>query len=182
MKKYLEHPLAYFITFTCYGTWLHGTEKASVDRKHNIPQTEFLFENKIREKSVKQRMAETSYLLDKTHREIVLDAIKEVCVHDKWVLLAAHVRTNHVHLVLHTIKKPEYVMNKIKAYASRCLNESQIDNGRSQRWTRHGSTRYLWNECEVEATIRYVVHEQGKPMAVFENIKRSFEIMYTSKL
>lgn len=39
-----EHaiPLAYFITFSCYGTWLHGGKETSVDRDHNIPNTEFL--------------------------------------------------------------------------------------------------------------------------------------------
>jgi len=28
-------PLAYFITFRTYGTWLHGDERGSIDRYHN---------------------------------------------------------------------------------------------------------------------------------------------------
>jgi hypothetical protein len=28
-------PLAYLITFRCYGTWLHGDERGSIDRFHN---------------------------------------------------------------------------------------------------------------------------------------------------
>src|SRR3954465_9461649 len=28
-------PLAYFITFRCYGTWLPGDERGWVDRRHN---------------------------------------------------------------------------------------------------------------------------------------------------
>jgi hypothetical protein len=28
-------PLAHLITFRCYGTWLHGDERGSVDRAHN---------------------------------------------------------------------------------------------------------------------------------------------------
>jgi hypothetical protein len=35
-------PLAYFITFTCYGTWLHGDERGSVDDEHNTPGTPVL--------------------------------------------------------------------------------------------------------------------------------------------
>jgi len=27
-------PLAYLITFRCYGTWLHGEERGSIDRKN----------------------------------------------------------------------------------------------------------------------------------------------------
>ena len=32
-------PLAYLITFTCYGMRLRGDQAGSVDRKHNIPGT-----------------------------------------------------------------------------------------------------------------------------------------------
>jgi len=32
-------PLAYLITFRCYGTWLHGDERGSVDRFHNQYQS-----------------------------------------------------------------------------------------------------------------------------------------------
>ena len=28
-------PLAYLITFRCYGTWLHGDKRGSIDRFHN---------------------------------------------------------------------------------------------------------------------------------------------------
>ncbi|MGQ0761444.1 MAG: hypothetical protein ACT4OT_05435 [Acidobacteriota bacterium] len=39
-----DFPLAYLITFRCYGTWLHGDERGSVDRKQNVygtPKTAF---------------------------------------------------------------------------------------------------------------------------------------------
>jgi hypothetical protein len=32
-----HQPLAYFITFTTYGTWLHGNGAGSVDPAHNQP-------------------------------------------------------------------------------------------------------------------------------------------------
>ena len=49
MQKEIAIPLAYFITFTCYGTWLHGGKIISVDNQHNIPETEFISPNPIRE-------------------------------------------------------------------------------------------------------------------------------------
>ncbi len=30
-----EFPLAYLISFRCYGTWVHGDTRRSVDRKQN---------------------------------------------------------------------------------------------------------------------------------------------------
>lgn len=169
-------PLAYFITFTCYGTWLHGEKPTSVDRLTNTPGTDFLSFSYKRAGLVKQHMSEAPYLLDEARRHIVLQAIMDVCNYRQWVLLAAHVRSNHVHLVIHAILQPEQIMNTIKSYASRHLNKAQLDAERITRWTRHGSTRYLWKEDEVEATIHYVIHEQGLPMAVFENKNRTFNV------
>src|SRR5438128_8969231 len=31
-----DTPIAYLITFRAYGTWLHGDERGSVDRFHNV--------------------------------------------------------------------------------------------------------------------------------------------------
>ena len=35
-----EIPLALLITFRCYGTWLHGDLRGSVDRDHNVYGTQ----------------------------------------------------------------------------------------------------------------------------------------------
>jgi hypothetical protein len=67
---------------------------------------------------------------------------------------------------------PEKVMNAIKAFATRRLKEAELEIGRQKRWTRHGSTKYLWSIVDIEATIQYVVYEQGIAMAVFENVDR----------
>jgi REP element-mobilizing transposase RayT len=167
-------PVAYFITFNCYGTWLHGEKPTSVDRLNNTPGADFLSLNSKRAGLVKKQMSETPYFLDESRRHIVLQAIVEVCSYRQWVLLAAHVRSNHVHCVIHGILRPEQIMNTIKSYASRHLNKANLDGNKVNRWARHGSTRYLWKEAEVEAAIQYVVNEQGLPMAVFENKNRTF--------
>jgi hypothetical protein len=41
----MDRPIAYFITFTTYGTWLHGDERGSVDKGHNRVGTEFIAPN-----------------------------------------------------------------------------------------------------------------------------------------
>ena len=169
----MNFPLAYFITFTCYGTWLHGNRSTAVDRFHHTPHSPFLSPAAERATKEKYNMTESEYLLTESSRQSVLDSIHETCHHFDWSLLAAHVRSNHVHLVLHAMDKPEVVMNKIKLFASRKLNASiEETTKRRKRWTRHGSTHYLWTNVEIEACIHYVVHEQGKPMAVYENITR----------
>ena len=96
-----------------------------------------------------------------------MEALQQVCVYRKWTPLAAHVRTNHVHAVVEAEERPEKVMNDFKVYSSRALNRSGLDGPSRKRWARHGSTRRLWSDEEVQNAIRYVVDEQGAPMAVF---------------
>jgi REP element-mobilizing transposase RayT len=112
-------------------------------------------------------MVQPAYELDAPRREAVLGALVEHCEHRGWLLLAAHVRVNHVHVVIEAEEKPERLMNALKAWASRALNALGIDGRDRRRWARHGSTRWLWSDDDVARAIRYVVDEQGEPMAVF---------------
>jgi hypothetical protein len=62
---------------------------------------------------------------------------------------------------------PERVMNDLKSYSSRRLNQLGFDEADRKRWARHGSTRWLSTSEAVSAAIQYVVDKQGEPMAVY---------------
>jgi REP element-mobilizing transposase RayT len=113
-------------------------------------------------------MDQPAYAMDQNRREAVLASLRERCSERRWSLLAAHVRTNHVHLVVEAEARPERVMNDLKSYASRCLNRLGLDGPSRKRWARHGSTRWLWKRENVSAAVRYAIDVQGEPMAVFE--------------
>lgn len=166
-------PLAYLVTFTCYGARLHGDEACSVDRDHNIPGTPLLSPNPPRIASEQNRAKQKAYLMDAWTRALVLRAIQEVCSHRGWTLWAAHVRNQHIHLVIAAEDDPEKILHDVKAYASRALNREGRDDASKRRWTRHGSTRYLWKPEQIGAAIHYVVREQGKPMAIWQHPERS---------
>ena len=163
--------MTYFITFACYGCHLHGDESGSVDKMHNLPGSRLLEPDAERVSVEKQRMDQPAYIMDKIRRDAVLASILKRCSHYRWNLLAAHIRTNHVHLVISAGAKPERIMNDLKSYASRYLNQSGLDEPMRKRWARHGSTRWLWTPENVSAAIRYVVDGQGEPMAVFERME-----------
>jgi REP element-mobilizing transposase RayT len=152
----------YLITFATYGSHLPGGN-AIVDRDHNVPGGPFaeLYDGRLNRS--KRLMNGAAYLLDEQRRTIVLAAIREVCQFRGWSLMAAHVRTNHVHVVVDSAAKPEQVMSTLKAYASRALN--RVEPCRP-RWSRHGSTRHLWNRQSISAAIGYVIEGQGEAMAV----------------
>jgi REP element-mobilizing transposase RayT len=112
-------------------------------------------------------MNQDEYRLDSDDCTAVLVALQDVCFHRGWTLLAAHVRTTHVHVVVDAGVRPERVMNDFKSYSSRGLNRLGNDGVARKRWTRHGSTRWLWKDQDMRDAIQYVVEEQGNPMAVF---------------
>ena len=105
----MADPLAYFITFTTYGTWLHGRNPGSVDRGHNVPGTAFVPADADLESARRQAMRQDPYLLDEPQRAVVLRTIREVTAHRGWKLWAAHVRSNHVHVVVTADCRPEKV-------------------------------------------------------------------------
>jgi REP element-mobilizing transposase RayT len=159
--------LRYFITFACYGARLHGDESGSVDPRHNIVGSPLLEPDSRRVMAKRRKMLQEPYLLDEVSRVGVLAAIQRHCALRGWNLLAAHVRSNHVHAVVESEMLPERIMNEFKSYASRELNRVGGDGVGRKRWARHGSTRWLWKDEDVRKAIQYVVDEQGEVMALF---------------
>lgn len=160
--------LAYFITFTTYGTWLHGRAPGSVDRAHNVPGTPFLPSDPTVERAMHAALRQEPYILDARRRQVVLRTIQEVAAHRRWKLWAVHVRCNHVHVVIAAECKPEKVMADLKAWCSRRLREACQECSDRDRWTQHGSTRYLNDEGSFAAAVKYVLEEQGDPMEVYD--------------
>ena len=72
--------------------------------------------------------------------------------------------------------KPEKVMIDLKAWATRRLKGAFPKSHLTDRWTQHGSTRYLWKEADLSDVVRYVVEEQGEPMAVHAGLNPSLTL------
>ncbi len=166
---------AYFITFTTYGTWLHGRDPGSVDRKHNTLETPLLPASERHESKMQQSLRQEPYTLDEARREVVLRTLREVARHRGWSLHAAHVRHNHIHLLISAEQPPEKVMSDLKAWSSRRLREAFNESADRDRWTQHGSTRWLNTDAEFEQVRRYIVEDQGKPMSVYDAMNHELE-------
>jgi hypothetical protein len=168
-------PLAYFITFSTYGTWLPGTAKGagSVDKAHNVFGTPFIEPDPQREQAARERMDQPPYVVSAAERDIVCQAIVTLSAERGWLLLAVHVRSNHVHVVISAEREPGRLMSDLKARASRELTRAGFDDATRKRWTRHGSTRHLFREDEVAEKIRYTLDEQGERMAWYAKEPRT---------
>ena len=141
--------------------------EGTVDRNHNRHGTRRKQANPALLAHALNSMKEEPYKLDEARRPMVLTALQNIGARCGWDLLAAHVRTNHVHVVVVTDRSPVSVMTQMKAAASAALNSSGIDGPRKRRWARHGSTRYLFTSDDIANAIRYTVDEQGQQLSFY---------------
>ena len=88
-------PVAYFITIHTYGTWLHGDERGSMDRREYNRYGEARIERRPEMEFLERRLMKApQYSLDAEAREAVEAAFREVCDVRGFRLFAIDIRTN----------------------------------------------------------------------------------------
>jgi REP element-mobilizing transposase RayT len=151
-----NQPLAYFITFRAYGTWLHGDHRGSVDRVRNGFGTPMIAASERRVQIETRELQAKPVEFDEKMRTVIEQTIIEVCEHRGWRLLVVNARSNHVHVVVSAQGPPEPVMNSFKSWATRRLIEAGLFDRGAKVWSRHGSTVYLFTQDKVAEKCRYV--------------------------
>jgi REP element-mobilizing transposase RayT len=164
-----DTPLAYFISFRTYGTWLHGDKRGSIDRFHNVYGSPYIEPNEPWRRYKQQLLKAKPLVLSSRQRRAVEHAIRETCRIRKWSLLAINVRTNHIHVVVTAHKKPELVLNAFKANATRQLRQECLWRHPFSPWAFKGSKRRLWSEKSVQRAIDYVLYRQGDDLPDFDD-------------
>ena len=159
----MEDNLAFFLTWTTYGSWLPGDERNWVDKKGKLRPPDLKCQN-----AAKERMTEHALAFKIEQRLIVEDTISEHCRIRNWQLHAVAVRNQHVHVVVSAFGQiPENVMGQFKAWCTRKLKDHERTSGakviRKNWWTQRGSKRWLNGTKSIQAAVRYVLEEQGEP-------------------
>lgn len=158
----MGEPLAYFLTWTTYGTWLPGDERGWVDGTGRRREPD-----ESLKKTASDSMAEPSFTLDLPQRSLVLRTIVAHARIREWELHALACRSNHVHVVLSAKgRPPDEVMSQFKAWCTRRLREAERRSGpdsrRTRWWTEGGSGRYMNRRSELDAVIAYVRGTQDR--------------------
>jgi REP element-mobilizing transposase RayT len=160
----LPDPLAYFITWSTYGTWLPGDKRGWVEyhRGWQLPDP-------IRELEARAKMREDACILDIDQRREVEAQIEETCRIRGWTLHAVNCRSNHVHIVVSANQHPKRVRSQIKAWCTQRLKalEKQRYPGlldiRENWWAERGSQRWIFNDVGLEGATLYVRDGQDGP-------------------
>jgi REP element-mobilizing transposase RayT len=156
-------PLAYFLTWTTYGSWLPGDARGWVDGRGGMHLPE-----PSREAVARRCMKDQPVLLAVPQRGAVERAIVAHCGVRGWHLHAVQCRTSHVHVVVTAMAvSPEEVLRQLKAWCTRALRrmagESNADSPRRRWWTEGGSRRQVLREGDLTSVIAYVAECQGLP-------------------
>jgi REP element-mobilizing transposase RayT len=153
-----EFPLAYLITFRCYGTWLHGDERGSYRRSSGVISRVVRLPPRpgLEQAEIKQ-LANRPVRLNKRQRIAVVRAVRDVCIHRKYRLRAINIRSNHAHTVVSALTCPESILGAFKSFSTRALRQNGLLDVSIKPWARHGSTIYLWKERDVEKAVEYVL-------------------------
>ena len=162
-------PLAYLVTFRCYGTWLHGDERGAIDRRRNQYSSPYIPPNPNWHSYNVRQLKQSPVTLSPLQRRSVERAVHETCKFRDWELLALNVRTNHVHALVHTgTLAPERVLNALKANATRQMRQDGHWPHEHSPWADRGSRRYIWTEVGIERATEYVVNDQDGEMPEFD--------------
>jgi REP element-mobilizing transposase RayT len=153
---YRSGPMALFLTWTTYGSWLPGDDRGWCDAR-----------GVMREPSHRLALHATHAMrggrvqFGPDDRRIVEAAIQEHCRFRGWQLHAVHCRTTHVHAVLAAGEwRSGEVLRSLKAWCSRELSSRA---GRRPRWwSRGGSKRLLYDTAAVVDVVTYVLECQDR--------------------
>jgi REP element-mobilizing transposase RayT len=156
----MKWPLAYLITWTTYGTWLHGDERGSFDQHGN-----YIVPDPARRDAVAEMLVEDPVYLTPDQRAVVDALLVEACAQLGWVLHARNVRTNHVHVVVSAAVKGEQVRSRLKSLASLRLSEhtglapNSGKNGARKWWTEKGNVEEVWDDRRMDSATQYVIDQ-----------------------
>ena len=150
-------PIAYFLTWTVYGTWLPGDDRGW----NKKGEGEIQESNPLCEETSEARMSEASFFLTEPDRNDVQDTIRKHCGIRGWKLHAVNARSNHVHVVVTAAGyRPETVRDQFKAWCTRRLKQSY--RGRQKFWTEGASCRWINVEDDLDAAIQYTLEAQDR--------------------
>ena len=152
--------IAFFSTWTTYGTWLPGDPRGWYQRGRGLREPDAL-----RRFEAALRMAEKALTLDAEQRRLVEKTIADHCAIRKWVLHSVNCRSNHVHVAVTAPgREIEVPREQFKAWCTRRLKELEQARRsvvRENWWTERGWDEYIDDEDALADVNIYVLESQG---------------------
>ena len=153
-----DDPIAFFITWTVYGTYLQGDERGWRRRRKGgqTPQPRLA-------QWRRERLNYDILLLSLAHRAVVEEECHRHCDHRGWRLWTVNPRSNHVHAVVTAAGySGKIVRDQLKANCTRGLREQWTEFCDRPVWSTGGDWECINSEDELETVCLYVSEVQDR--------------------
>jgi REP element-mobilizing transposase RayT len=151
-------PIAFFITWTVYGTHLQGDPRGWRRRRkgNQFPQPRLA-------EWRQQRLKHSVLTLSSEQREVVEHECRRHCEHRGWRLWAINARTDHVHAVVTAAEcSGGTVRDQLKANATRGLRERWPVFRHRPVWTVGGDWECVDSVDDLDSVCQYVTEAQDR--------------------
>jgi hypothetical protein len=153
-----DEPLAFFITWTAYGTHLQGDVRGWRRRRkgHQTSQPRLA-------QWRQERLKYPILLLSLEQRAVVENECHRHCSHRRWRLWEVNARSNHVHAVVTACGYAgDVVRDQLKANCTRGLREQWTEFQDRQVWTTGGDWDCINSDDDLESACLYVRDAQDR--------------------
>jgi len=156
-RSVMNDPIAFFITWPTYGTWLPGDPRGWVQYQKGwqLPDPDRALDCRV-------SMTDDACHLGEAARQLVENQIAETCRHRGWSLFAVNCRRTHLHVIIGAADTdPGRIRRDLKSWCTRRLKEC-VDPHREQWWAERGSIRWIFDDDNLETAILYVRDAQDR--------------------
>ncbi len=175
--NFIQIDRRWFLTWTTYGTWLPGDERGFTGAAENeigeiVNYNQFGAQlgdpNLPLRKNAENLLKSKPIVLTYEQAQELYRQFQETVRVRGWLILAVGIMHTHLHVIVGVPgdPKPDKILNDLKAYGTRCLNEKFGKVASDTWWTTNGSKRKLEADRDVEVTVQYVRH-QPNPLLIW---------------
>ena len=152
----IEDRQSYHITFTTYGSWLHGDRRGSWASNGS-----FVPPNPSMERGERRRCKYEAVIQTAPMRRIVFDAIRAEADFRQCKIRALNVLDNHVHMLIAVPRetKSKVILSQIKSSATVALRKAGFFQDRPI-WTSGGNVSIVDTEGYFWRVYNYIINKQ----------------------
>jgi REP element-mobilizing transposase RayT len=148
--------IAYFSTWTTYGTWLPGDPRGWYEPCRGVQLAD-----RLKELTAHLRATQSPLMLNPRQRQLVEATIADHCRIRKWTLHAVNCRSNHIHALVTAVGRDiELPREQFKAWCTRKLKELERELGieklREDWWTERGWDEFIDDDNELSDVNSYI--------------------------
>lgn len=162
MQRLHPHRTSWYITWGTFGSRLHGDDRPTVDKTHNVFGTPFVGENPDRLWSEVRRMTADTVWLGRAQQRFVQDTLPAVCGRGGWLLRVCAAGPDHVHVLCDVL--PQTHGEQVRRLMKRWLTQSLARKWTVPLkgwWAEEGSNKAIRGEDYLNNAYNYIAGQRA---------------------